>query len=325
MTDRLRLGKKPARNAMRLGFGTYFLADTLPHPPMRFGRVQLIRDWGMFANNRLGTCVWAGSIHETMLWNAETGCSVSFTEQNAISDYSAVTGYNTSNPDSDQGTDMQEAAAYRQKTGILDAAGKRHKIDAYVSLEPGNIDQIALATYLMGAVGLGFKFPDTAMDQFDSAEPWVPLKGSTIEGGHYVPCIGRNSAGNFLIVSWGRLQAVTPAFIEEYMDEGVAYLSFERLKNSVSPLGFDQATLTKDLAAIAAQNAKDITMPQVAGQNIVGASLDQGELAAVNAALTNLVNELPFYERSMISADEINKVSATAIFALDSYRSGKSI
>lgn len=246
----LRLGKRPARKgAIGLAFKNYFDASEFPTPPLVFGKTGLIHDWQMFANDRVQNCVFAGAAHETMLWVAEAGgVPVSFSDGAVTSDYSAVTGYNARDPDTDQGTDMQQAAAYRQKVGILDARGKRHKVDSYVAIEPGEVEQLALATYLLGAVGVGIQFPDSAWDQFDHAEPWDVQPRSRIGGGHYIPCVGRNSQGNFLIVSWGRLQAVTPGFIERYMDEGVAYLSFEMLKDGkLSSRGFDAVTLKADL------------------------------------------------------------------------------
>jgi hypothetical protein len=247
----LKLGKKPARvGSIRFGFAQFFNASDLPKPPLVFGRVGLIRDWGMLGNDKVSDCVFAGAAHETMLWRAWAGAPVpTFTDQNVISDYAKVTGYDGSEA-SDQGTDMQAAAAYRKQVGVVDDSGTRHQIDAYVSLRPGNLDELALATYLFGAVGLGFEMPSSTQDQFDNAEPWTPVKSSPNDGGHYVMCCGRNSAGNFLVVTWGRLQAVTPDFILDKMDEGCCYLSFEQMRGNINPRGFDEAGLQKALAEL---------------------------------------------------------------------------
>lgn len=249
----LKFGKKPAREgAISFKFGTFFDATVLPTPSMVFpvNRV-LSQAWGMLANDQTSDCVFAGAAHETMLWCAWAGASVpNFTDANVLADYGQLTGFTPKDPKTDQGTDMQEAAAYRQKTGIVDAAGVRHKVDAYVALRASNLDDVALATYLFGAVGLGLQMPSSTSGQFDRAEPWAPVKGTHIDGGHYVPCVGRNSAGNFLIVTWGRLHAVTPDFLVENMDEGVAYLSFEQMRGTVNPRGFDEAGLRAALAKV---------------------------------------------------------------------------
>jgi hypothetical protein len=236
-------GKKPARaGAVKLKFESFFSPSVLPTPPLVFGRPNLIPSWGMFANDRVSDCVLAEAAHETMLWNAVIGNPIPlFDDENVISDYSACAGYDPNDPDSDQGTDMQVAAKYRQNIGIVSADRVRHRIDSYVALRRGDLDQIALATYLFGAVGLGLQMPQSAMTQFDNAEPWSPVNGSPNDGGHCVNCCGRNSHGNFLIVTWGRLQAVTPEFLTEYMDEGICYLTSDWLTES--PRGFDKDAL----------------------------------------------------------------------------------
>ncbi len=184
-------------------------------------------------------CVWSGASHETMIWGRKGYTPPDFTDSDVLDDYGAVTGFKPDDPSTDNGTDMTAAAKYRQKTGIKDAAGTRHKIDAYVALRVGNIDELALATYLTSAIGLGVQMPGSAEDQFNAMEPWSVVHGSHIEGGHYVPCFGRNKSGNFLVVTWGRLHAVEPAFLAAYMDEGIAYISLEALEHKLTPDGFD--------------------------------------------------------------------------------------
>jgi len=245
-----RFGKLPARpDAIKHKFGSFFHPAELPTPTLVFGRPDLIKDWGMLANDRHSCCVFSGALHETMLWRAWSGAEIpTFTDANVLSDYSAVTGYDPNDPSTDRGADMQRAASYRKKIGIIDAAGQRHKVAAYVSLKAGDVDQLALAAFMFGAVGLGVEMPSNAMDQFEQGEPWNPVSGSRIEGGHYIPVIGRNHAGNFLIVTWGRLHAITPAFVSKYMDEGVVYLSLEQLRGTgLSPRGFDKVALAKAL------------------------------------------------------------------------------
>jgi hypothetical protein len=146
-----------------------------------------------------------------------------------------VTGFNPNDPNTDQGTDMQVAASYRRKTGALDAHGNRHKVIAYLALATGNSDQLALAMYLFGAAGIGIKFPNTAMDQFNAGKPWDVTKNAKIEGGHYIPGVGRDAKGNVVVV-------MTPRFYTKYCDEVVVYVSEEALTTSGKTLeGFNLA------------------------------------------------------------------------------------
>ena len=252
----LKLGKKAARpEAVKLKLGNYINFAELPRVAEIIGNAATWpANWRVLANDKYGDCFWAGSAHEVMVLKAEAGDMVPlFTDRVVLQDYSDCTGFKASVPSSDAGTDMQTAAAYRQKTGIIDCSGLRHTIDIYTALKVGDVDQLALATALFGAVGVGVDFPSTAMDQFHQAEPWSVVSGAKSEGGHYVPCIGRNSQGNFLCVTWGRLQAFTPAWFIKYNDEGLCYVSLERLNaQKLSPNGFDQAALMADFNALQA-------------------------------------------------------------------------
>jgi hypothetical protein len=258
-----RLGKKAARpNAVAFKLEKYLIPAKLPVPPSVFGRENLLGpDWGMLGNDNLGDCVWAGAAHETMLWNKEAGSVVNFSNTGVLSDYSAVTGYDPNDPQhTDNGTDMQQAASYRRGTGVIDAAGTRHKIAAYVGLQVGDFDQLVLAMYLFGAAGIGFNFPVSAWNQFDTGVPWDVVAGTPAPtDGHYVPGLGRDPDGNIVVVTWGKTQLMTRKFYETYNDETVAYLSEEMLLPGPKPKsldGFDLDQLQADLDALKNPAAK---------------------------------------------------------------------
>jgi hypothetical protein len=238
-----RLGKLAARrDAVKLKFADSFLVADLPTPPVVFGRDFLIAAWGILANDKISDCTIAGPQHQVMLWEASAGNPIpQFSDQTAALDYSACCGYDPGDPATDQGGDLQAVAGYWRKTGMGDAAGKRHQVAAYAALRAGDIDQINTAAYLLGSVGLGLQLPSSAIDQFRRGEPWSIVKGSPIEGGHLVPQFGRNRDGNLIVVTWGRPQAVEPAFAAEYMDEGLAYLDSTWIDGSKTLRGFDAA------------------------------------------------------------------------------------
>jgi hypothetical protein len=259
MSD-LKLGKKPASVDKRdLFFENYRTSAALPAHPQTFGHEELITTpWGMLGNGPdnsvvkgfqgAGDCVFAGAAHETMLWKRETGLPLAITGRNAIADYSAVTGYQLGNDATDTGTDVHQALDYRLKTGIADVTGTRHKIGAYVALDPGNLEHLLEALWLFGVVGIGFNFPDSAMDQFDAGEPWSVVQGARIDGGHYVPLVAMRA--NLVCVSWGKLQEMQMTFYQKYCDEAYAILSPEMLTGGKSLEGFDLAHLQSDLTAL---------------------------------------------------------------------------
>jgi hypothetical protein len=246
----LKLGKLPARaGAVSFAFTDFFDMKKLPTPPAVFGHYKAVQDFHMLGNDAWSNCVWAGAAHETMIWSIEGGQPrARFLTKNTLSDYGAVTGFNPARPDSDQGTDMAEAAEYRQKTGIVDATGKRHKIDGYVALKIGNFEQMIFATWIFGATGVGLELPTQAMDQFDRNQVWTVPSKPKMEGGHYVSGVGRDKDGNLEIVTWGKVAPITPQFYERFSDEAIAYISLEILSSkNLSPEGFDAAELRKHM------------------------------------------------------------------------------
>jgi hypothetical protein len=248
----VKLGKLPARDAISFKFANFFDASKLPTPPAVFGHYESVGDFHGLGNDLYSNCVFAGAAHEHMIWSLEGGIPRDrFTTEDTLLDYAAVTGFDPTKPDTDQGTDMKAAADYRRKTGVRDATATRHRIDSYVALGVGNIDELALAIWLTGAAGVGLQFPSSAVSQFENGQPWDVPSNIQIAGGHYVPGVGRNAAGNILVVTWGKLQEMTPAFYQRFNDESVCYLDLEILNaKNLSPEGFDADGLRKQLASL---------------------------------------------------------------------------
>jgi hypothetical protein len=223
-----KLGRQKSQAEVKLKLSTIF-GDSPPSAPAVFGYEGNFGDaWGMLGNDEVGDCVIAGGAHEDMVFSRMGGLAIpTFSTVNTLSDYSAITGYVNGNLSTDNGTDMISAASYRQKTGLLDASGVRHKIDAYAEIPTGDLDKLSFAAWLFGAAGVGVNLPSSAETQFGNGQIWDVFAGDTIIGGHYIPCVGRNSKGNYVFVTWGRLQAATPAWVKTYMEEGLAYLSLE--------------------------------------------------------------------------------------------------
>lgn len=245
-----KLGKLPATpDRVKLKFASFLNKPVLPTPPASYSHTALVTsDWGLLGNDQYGDCVWAGGGHETILWNSEAGKTVQFSTENTLSDYAAVTGFDPNEPWTDAGTNMADAASYRRKTGLLDADGNRHTVAAYLAIESGNLDEIKQALYLFGVVGIGIVVTGDQQTQFANGQPW-DVTDAQPEGGHYVPVVGYDE-NYFYVITWGKVQPATPAFIQKAMDEGFVYLSDESLENSKNIDGFDDATLKADLSGL---------------------------------------------------------------------------
>jgi hypothetical protein len=249
MADELCLGKLPARpNSIKFKLATYTDFAALPPIPKDFGHEEWNPPiaWGVLGNNQYGDCVVAGGAHEHMLWNRMAGRNLTFNTSDVLADFQSITGQP---PSATVGADMQQAASYRLKTGLLGADGRRHKIAAYLEISPGNLKELYAAMYLFGACGIGFRFPNTAFDQFRQHQSWHLVSGMSFDGsGHYVPCFALRS--NIVCVSWGRFVAMRPSFFSALCDEAVAYVTQESLINGRSPEGFDYPALLADLHSL---------------------------------------------------------------------------
>lgn len=217
-------------------------------PKGDFGHRSLVtKPWGMLGNDKYGNCAWAGAAHETMLLNAEAGKTVEFTTEDVLSDY-ASTGFVPATGANDNGTDLLQMAEYRRTTGIIDAAGIRHRIAAYLAFDPTNPDQLAIATFFFTACGVASIVMDDADDLFDEGKPWTS-DGTPSNEGHYTPCIQRKS-GLWQLVTWGGDQMATPDYMEKEAYQGIAFVSIEMMVNGKDLDGFGLNELQQDLNAL---------------------------------------------------------------------------
>lgn len=221
--------------------------------PAEFGDYHDIKHggWGMLANDQYGDCMPAGQGHAVMLETAEGGKPVTVGPEETLADYFAMNGVPWGDPgsNSDQGTDPRVGLEYHRTIGMLATPSARHKLAAWVSLEVGNLTELAEAAYLFGVAGIGLNLPQSAQDQFGSGY-WRVVPGSPIEGGHWIVIVGRWN-GYFEGISWGERIHITPQFLSRYMSFGAGMLSPEVINGQgKSPEGVDYAQLKADLGQL---------------------------------------------------------------------------
>ena len=252
----MKYGKTPARNAIEMKFSDHAQPNLIR--PSSFGHDGLIKagDWNMGGNDKYGSCVPTGGGNETRMWNYEAGVQTYIPTSATLSDYSAISGFDPSKPDTDNGCDMEAAAKYRRNVGLIDGHGKRHKIGAYLALDPGNLEQHLQAGWLFGAVGIGLEVPAYMERQFDAGKPLDvdPNEDPTSIGGHYAPMVGYRD-GMIWVVTWAKVVPMTVAFLTKFSDEAITYVSSETLKGGYSPEGFDLPSLDQRLASLKSGDA----------------------------------------------------------------------
>lgn len=241
-----KLGRLPNNPAKpRLTLAPFLRDDYKGAVPGIVDYSDRVADWPMYGNDRLGDCTAAAAGHAEEVWSVYgTGSLVEVTDQDVIDFYSGSTGYNPADPSTDQGGVMQDVMTYWRREGI---AG--HQIAAFFELNPHDLDEVRAALWLFGGVNVGLAFPAFAMDQFEAGQPWdISRHNTRIEGGHDVWLVGMDDAGTATVVTWGRLQKMTPAFWARYVaanrGEAWAVCSLEwTADDGVSPAGLDTAAL----------------------------------------------------------------------------------
>jgi hypothetical protein len=251
------LGKRPARLCQkpRVRFGDVVdLSKLSPVPTGDFGHENLLKVLPDLGNDELSDCVIAGGGTEESVWTIEGGHPAVFNRAAAITNYTAYTGYNPNaalvngvNP-TDRGTDMVAAAEKRMTDGLVDANGVYHKIGAYISLEPGNIEQLWQAIHLFDGVGIGVLFPDEWMTAVEQGQIWDYVDNPTVneDDGHYVTAFGRIN-GNIALASFAMWCQMTTAGYQEFNDLTLAYLTEEKVKNGVDLEGLSYTELRSAL------------------------------------------------------------------------------
>lgn len=263
-----KLPAQPARPQLRL---TPVLQEAqLPAPAASMDWQNDGIAWPMYGNDEWGDCVWAEIGHAVnQATYYATGREVEPTDADILKGYSDVTGFdpNAGAPGlnrTDNGTYLQDAMKYWRTTGV---AG--HKIVAYASLDPSNLDEVRQAISLFGSISVGIQFPDSAMRQFDSGEVWDVVRGAHIEGGHCV-LAGAYDERTVGIVTWGAETRMTWKFWQKYVDEAWVYFDVDGLKEAGSyftgapsfyALGEEFAALTGEKNPIPAPQPQPTPVP----------------------------------------------------------------
>lgn len=194
----------------------------------------------MFANDYAGDCTEADSGHAIGVFTGEgQGQEVVLTDQDVLTAYSRVTGYDPSQtqPDGSNPTDtgavIQDVLDDWLRNGI---AG--HKILAFYQVDHTNLDEIKACVWLLGGVRLGVNLPQSAEDQFNAGRPWDydPNADNSILGGHDVRIVGYDPAYLY-VVTWGQVQPVSWEWVQRFAEEGWVEADGAWVKNGNTPEG----------------------------------------------------------------------------------------
>jgi hypothetical protein len=245
----VKLGRLPAKVDNRnLLFATYFQLPTVPE--YQNWATKCTKDYGMMANDKLGDCTCAAMGHAIQAWSANVSEEHTLSDQDIISAYEAITGYNPADPSTDRGAVELNVLNYWRTTGI-----SGHKISAYTSINPENITHVKAGIYLFGGIYIGISLPYSAQTQTTWSVPWYGKIGDGLPGswgGHAVYVVAYD-AKSVWCITWGQLKRMTWRFFTAYCEEAYALISPDWFNGEgKDPNGFDLTALQSDINEITA-------------------------------------------------------------------------
>jgi hypothetical protein len=255
------LGRRPKEHDPR----TLKLVDYLDHqlaPPASVDWATKVHYWDALGNDLVGDCAWAAQGHAEMLWGSASGHPIDITTAECLKAYSAVTGFKPddhhgpfgTNP-TDVGTSLLSALKYWRSTGV-----GPHPIEAFCSIEPGDVDHLKLAIDLFGCAYVGVYLPDAVLPDEKDPGPYptwtvVPNGDKTRavdqDNGHCIIYAAYDESGP-TVITWGKAVAASWDFHRAYCDEVYAVLSPDFLKRHQTPAGVKLDALRSDLKKLSA-------------------------------------------------------------------------
>lgn len=200
----------------------------------------------ILGNDNYGDCVEAAMYHADQVMG---GGSYRPTDNDALGLYSTLTGFDISNPATDQGTQIPVALDWWLNNPL---PGSGTKLGAYFSLDVRDLTEMALGLYLGGAVQIGFDVPYSAEQQFDAHLPWTVVQHSPIVGGHSINMtMNTASAGLEGGITWGLYQVMTSKFWNKYVSEAYVLFAEEWIQpTGVAPNHIAWSDINNDIMAL---------------------------------------------------------------------------
>lgn len=198
-----------------------------------------------FGNTEVGDCTIAGMFNQFKTWLGNNSQPCSFTDQQALDTYSAITGYNPADPSTDCGAALTQVLAYAKATGVCGI-----KIDDYFDIDPTNLDEFKEVIWLYGGAYAGLRVCDYDEQATRSGCAWdnpnPPSAWAGGMGGHCVEFVDADEGGAYGI-SWGIRQYATNDWLAGRLDEACGMTSTRWVgPTGRAPSGFTEAQLMAD-------------------------------------------------------------------------------
>lgn len=194
-----------------------------PPPPSVDYTQGLPANLGIMLNDTLGDCTCAAVYHAIQVWTYNASKNLLTEPDLDVKKlYVLACGYNPRVPGEGPGGNEQTVLTYLLNHGAPIGPGglQRHKIAAFVEVDPRNLDDVKRTISDCGVAYIGFNVP-TSLNLPDGVPPQVwdydPTKAKTI-GGHAVILAGYDANGA-TVISWGQKYTMTWSFFSHFVDE----------------------------------------------------------------------------------------------------------
>jgi hypothetical protein len=233
----------------------YVKLSQLPTPPAVFNYWPLANQSAVadiLGNSTLGDCTAAGACHLTDVYSAGGGSPAAMTAAQAIAFYSLSTGYDPSNPTTDQGGD-EVTVLTTWENGGLDGKGL-HPIKGFVLVDGSNAPLLFASCWIFGGLYFGLELTDAMANTNQAGFLWTPGTANPNDG-HCVVGAGGDSSGKGTIATntWGLLGDFEMDAIAELCVESAGGTVFVPISQewvnaakNLAPSGFDWEQLASD-------------------------------------------------------------------------------
>jgi hypothetical protein len=171
-------------------------------------------------------CVFASSGHATMVQSALSGKLIMPTTDQCLKAYSAVTGFNPNDPNSDQGAVEVDALNWERRHSL---AGT--KVYAFARVDPHDHALLRACAYYFGGVWFGINLPISAQNQvgkvWDVTDPSLSGDAEPGSWGGHAVFAPKYDPDSLTCMTWTVKQPMTNAFIDAYADEAWVRLPSE--------------------------------------------------------------------------------------------------
>ena len=194
-----------------------------PPPPSVDYTQGMPANLGMMLNDKLGDCTCAAVYHALQVWSFNAGGPMDTEPDPDVEKlYIQACGYNPRIPGEGPGGNEQHVLTYLLNTGAPTGpkGASRHKIAAFVEVDPRNTDDVKRTINECGLAYIGFNVPQSLMPP-GQPPPQVwnydPNQANSI-GGHAVVLAGYDANGA-RVISWGQYYTMTWEFFAHFVDE----------------------------------------------------------------------------------------------------------